>query len=235
MTKQTIKALFVGATMLASSFAASANETFIVCNGTNFDLIGNYPAGTTYTQYEWFTLEGTTIGTTSLSDSANYTNITLNLTTATTAAKKQFVTHGYNDSCWSDYDTVTVYVLPSLTTNVVAQNTFGCDNGFEDTLTATTDLSGLDFSVMGGQGAIDIGAYSWSGGTGTAYETDKSVYVATSAGTYVATVGYDEGTLPVTINGETVTGKKVDCKSDAGAGVTIQTTTAPNRPTITIQ
>jgi len=226
MNKKTLKALFVGAMLFASAMAAQANETFVVCSNT-FDLVGSYPTGVT--SYEWYDFGGTTIVNTTSTYSVS------TVTPSTSAQKIQYVTRGYNGSCWSEYDTITVYVLPALSTTITAENSFGCDNNFSDSLTATTDLTSLDWTVMGGQNGIDIGNYTWSGGAGTAYGAHDSIYVVTQAGTYLATVGYDVSTLPSTINGVTVDGHKVDCTSDAATGVTITTSTAPNAPTVTIQ
>jgi len=232
MRKQTLKTLTLAASMIfAAALPAFASESFIVCSGTTFKLTGSYPSGS-YAQYEWMDFNGTTVGTTNLSNAADYSNVSLSATTA--AVKKQYVTRGHNGSCWSDYDTVTVYVLPALTTTVTAQNSFGCSNDFNDTLTAATDLSGIDWTAIGGQGSIATGTYSWSGGTGTPFGTKDSQYAATSQGTYTASVGYDPASLPTTVNGQTIKGTKVDCTSTGGT-TTITTTTAPVAPTVDIQ
>jgi hypothetical protein len=225
MRKHSFKALFLSAMLTATSFSAFANEVFIVCDSTPFSLVMD-TAGVNYTQTEWYDYGNTTtpIATTqALTD-----NIALNI--PATAEEHQFLARGYNDTCWSSFDTITVYVLPALTASITAQNATNCSNSFStDTLTANSNFTSLNFSAVQGS-TIGVNDYSWvatNAGAGTAFGTGNSGYSVIHAGTYTVTISYDTGTFPAN------DGIKVTC--DGVNSIDIAVYPAPGIPAVTIQ
>lgn len=235
MRKQILKFLILGAAMLgatAMTASAAVNHVFIVSNGTTYSLKTNVTG--TATAYQWLTYSGTQVATTQ-----NYTPTST--ATGTTATADTFLTRyqtGGATGCWSNYDTVLVYTLPSIAVTVTAQNATVCSNDNADTLTATTNFSTLNFSVLGSVSGITYTNFTWSPMTGaTAFGTKDSLLATTQSGSYTATTAYDPAafTLPMTVNSLPVTGTKVDGTYSNATAVTVTVTTAPDQPTVTIQ
>ncbi|HET8573494.1 MAG TPA: hypothetical protein VFL76_06450 [Edaphocola sp.] len=237
MRKQILKSLILGAAMLgATALTASAavNHVFIVSNNTTYSLTTKVAAGESGTAFEWLTYGGTQL---QLGTDSTYSPTTT--APGTAAIADTFLTRyqtGGATGCWSNYDTVLVYTLPSIEVTVTAQNATVCSNDNADTLTATTNFASLDFSVMGSVSGIDYTSFAWSPMTGAAaFNTKNHQLATTQSGNYTATTIYDATTLPATVNSLPVTATKVDGAYSNATAVTVTVTTAPDQPTVTIQ
>lgn len=240
MRKQILKSLIMGAAMLgATAMTASAgiNHVFIVSNGTSYSLKTDVASGQTATAFEWLTYDGTQVATTQ-------TYAPTSTATGVAATADTFLTRyqtGGATGCWSNFDTVLVYTLPSIAVTVTAQNAVVCSNDAADTLTATTNWSSLDFSALGSVSGIDYSDFTWSSTpatamtSATAFDTKSSKLATTESGDYKATTAYDQTSLPSTVHSLTVTATKVDGTYSNATATTITVTPAPGQPTVTIQ
>lgn len=197
--------------LLAPAMALADTKTFYVCDGYNFTLTA---ATSAFDEYEWYEAGGsTTIATTE-----SYSG-TIALANATTAESKTYVYRVREASCWSDYDTFVVNVLPAIPVSITDANTY-CSNE-----AVTGNIVAELGTLTGLPSGIDY-IYAWTLGGNTTGSDDATLAVS-AAGAYEVTVTYD-------MTGVTNDGFILNTCAGT-ASHTITPATAPTAPVVTLQ
>ncbi len=196
---------------------AQDTKTFYLCSNTSFTL---RPQVTTFTEYEWNEINGSSNPVSSLQD-LGATSPTISGTSYTTTKYTLKVKNG-TTGCWSEPDTFTVYTLPPISASITgAASGYCANNSIADTLQASVGSLTLPAGVT-----ADV--YEWVSnsvtlGTGSTL----ALTTGTTAGTtnYSLKVSYH---LPSTIGGS----KLSSCNGTASASIIV--VNAPTTPSISV-
>jgi hypothetical protein len=217
MKKQLLTLALAAAGLTAANQSFATSYTFYACEGTSFTLAMTNSAS--YTGFRWAEYGN---ATNTLDTTANYAPA-ITLATATTAEKKQYLVQGKTTSadCYSDYDTITVYVLPTPTVTISDDGPY-CANDFQSAI-MTADGGTYDFTAL--PSTPTFLAFDWTGSsTGTVSGTNNDTYAGTVlGGTYTVSLKYDTSSF------STNDGNKVLCEGTDSHTLTTTnaTTTAP--------
>lgn len=217
MNKISIKSLllFMACFMSALPLFAQTSKTFYVCSGTSFNLRAENVTGLTY---KWYAA-----GSSTVLDSDTTLTQSVTLADPLVYEQKKFVLLvDSTNSCTSEGDTFTVFIMPQLTATIDAPTDVFCSNELPATgsLTATVNVT----SFPPGVGV----AYTWGDGPTTA--TRSITITGTGGTTFTVAPSY---TLPATIGGE----KLDDCEASASAAddITITPSAPPTVPDVTLE
>jgi len=206
--------LFMVCFITALPLFAQTSKTFYVCSGTAFTLKAENITGLTY---KWYAS-----GSATVLDSDTALTQTVTLADPIVYEQKSYVLFVDSaNSCTSEGDTFTVFIMPQLVADVADPANSFCANELPitDTLTATVNVTSFPPGVSVG--------YTWADGPTTAAREIE----ITGAGstTFTVTPSY---VLPAIIGGE----KLAACESAASAdAITITPSTPPTVPEVTLE
>ena len=206
--------LFMVCFITALPLFAQTSKTFYVCSGTSFTLKADNVTGLSYNWYA--------SGSSTVLDSDTSLTQTVTLADPLVYEEKKYVLFvDSTNSCTSQGDTFTVFIMPQLIADIADPANSFCANELPvtDTLTATVNITSFPSGVSVG--------YTWADGPTTA--SREIVITGTGGTTFTVTPSY---VLPALIGGKKLSACESGSSVDA---ITITPSTPPTVPAVTLE